>query len=244
MAESTVNENIEIKSSVNGSSSGKKYVAEMIGTFVLVFMGCGSAILLGVSTAGIVGISFAFGISLLAMVYTIGGISGCHINPAVSISMLAAGKLGAKDTALYIAAQCIGAVIGAAALYWIAIGTPSYSLASIGLGQNGYGVASPGGFSLVSAFIAEVLLTFIFLLVIHGSTSDKAPKGFAGISIGLSLVLVHLVGIPVTGTSVNPARSLGPAVMVGGMALNQLWLFWAAPIIGGLLAAAVWRMLK
>jgi aquaporin Z len=247
MTESNVNENIEIKSSVNGNGAGKKYVAEMIGTFVLVFMGCGSAILLGVSTAGIVGIAFAFGISLLAMVYTIGGISGCHINPAVSISMLAVGKLSAKDTAFYIVAQCVGALIGAAALYWIAIGNSSYSLANVGLGQNGYDAASPGGFSLVSAFIAEVLLTFIFLLVIHGSTSDKAPKGFAGISIGLSLVLIHIVGIMITGTSVNPARSLGPAVIVGLVdttALSQLWLFWVAPIIGGLIAAAVWRYLR
>jgi aquaporin Z len=177
------------------------------------------------------------------MVYAIGGISGCHINPAVSISMLAAGKLSVKDTVAYIAAQCVGAIIGAAALYWIATGNPQYSLAS-GLGQNGYDLASPSGFSMASAFVAEVILTFIFLLVIHGSTSEKAPKGFAGISIGLSLVLIHLVGIPVTGTSVNPARSLGPAIIVGGTALNQLWLFWIAPIIGGLLAAAVWKILQ
>jgi aquaporin Z len=224
------------------SSSVKKYVAELVGTFVLVLMGCGSAVLAG-SAIGFVGISFAFGLSVLAMVYAIGGISGCHINPAVSISMLAAGKLSVKDTVAYIAAQCVGAIIGAAALYWIATGNPQYSLAS-GLGQNGYDLASPSGFSMASAFVAEVILTFIFLLVIHGSTSEKAPKGFAGISIGLSLVLIHLVGIPVTGTSVNPARSLGPAIIVGGTALNQLWLFWIAPIIGGLLAAAVWKILQ
>ena len=223
--------------------SGKKYVAEFIGTFVLVLMGCGSAVLAG-STIGFVGISFAFGLSLLAMVYAIGGISGCHINPAVSISMLAAGKLSVKDTVAYIVAQCLGAVVGAAALYVIAIGNPSYSLASNGLGQNGYDAASPLGFSMTSAFVAEVLLTFIFLLVIHGSISEKVPKGFAGIPIGLSLVLIHLVGIPVTGTSVNPARSLGPAIIAGGTALNQLWLFWVAPIIGGLLAASVWRLLE
>ena len=223
--------------------SGKKYAAEFIGTLVLVLMGCGSAVLAG-SSIGFVGISFAFGLSVLAMVYAIGGISGCHINPAVSISMLAAGKLSVKDTVAYIVAQCLGAVVGAAALYSIAMGNPSYSLAINGLGQNGYDVASPAGFSMTSAFVAEVLLTFIFLLVIHGSTSEKAPKGFAGISIGLSLVLIHLVGIPVTGTSVNPARSLGPAIIVGGTALNQLWLFWVAPIIGGLLAAVVWKLIR
>jgi len=226
--------------------SGKKYAAEFIGTLVLVLMGCGSAVLAG-SSIGFVGISFAFGLSLLAMVYAIGGISGCHINPAVSISMLAAGKLSVKDTVAYIVAQCLGAVVGAAALYVIAIGNPLYSLASNGLGQNGYDAASPLGFSMTSAFVAEVLLTFIFLLVIHGSTSEKAPKGFAGIPIGLSLVLIHLVGIPVTGTSVNPARSLGPAVILGlvdSTALSQLWLFWVAPIIGGLIAAVVWRFIK
>ena len=223
--------------------SGKKYAAEFIGTLVLVLMGCGSAVLAG-SSIGFVGISFAFGLSLLAMVYAIGGISGCHINPAVSISMLAAGKLSVKDTVAYIVAQCLGAVVGAAALYVIAIGNPLYSLASNGLGQNGYDAASPLGFSMTSAFVAEVLLTFIFLLVIHGSISEKVPKGFAGIPIGLSLVLIHLVGIPVTGTSVNPARSLGPALIAGGTALNQLWLFWVAPIIGGLIAAVVWRFIQ
>jgi aquaporin Z len=246
-----MNENVDIGdvgSSMKERGAAKKYVAEMIGTFVLVLMGCGSAVFLGflgLSTAWIIGVSFAFGISLLAMVYAIGGISGCHINPAVSISMLAAGKISAKDTAIYIVAQCVGAIIGAAALYGIAIGSPAYGgLTNTGLGQNGYAEASPLGFSMVSAFIAEVLLTFIFLLVIHGSTSEKVPKGFAGIPIGLSLVLIHLVGISVTGTSVNPARSLGPAVIVGGTALNQLWLFWVAPIIGGLLAAAVWRFIE
>lgn len=221
----------------------KKYAAELIGTMVLVLMGCGSAVLAG-SFIGNVGIAFAFGLAVLAMVYAIGSISGCHINPAITISMLALRKIGVKDAALYIVSQCVGAVLGAGVLYSIAVGKPEYSLAINGLGQNGYGAASPAGFSLTSAFIAEVVLTFIFLLVIHGSTSDKAPKGFAGISIGLSLVLIHLVSIPVTGTSVNPARSLGPAVFVGGTALSQLWLFWVAPIIGGLLAAVVWKILK
>ena len=226
----------------------KMYVAELIGTFVLVFMGCGSAVLTGypgtVTYIGFVGIAFAFGLSVLAMAYAIGGISGCHINPAVSISMLAAGKIKPKETLIYIVMQCLGAIIGAGALYMVAIGRPGYSLTVNGLGQNGFDSASPGGFSMAAGFVAEVILTFIFLLVILGSTSEKAPKGFAGISIGLSLVLIHLVGIPVTGTSVNPARSLGPAIIVGGIALNQLWLFWVAPIIGGLLAATVWRYLE
>jgi aquaporin Z len=224
-------------------SDVKKYAAEFIGTFVLVFIGCGSAVLAG-GDIGFVGISFAFGLSVLAMVYAIGGISGCHINPAVSLSMLAAGKMKLKDTIFYVIMQCLGAVVAAAVLYGIALGKPGYSLAANGLGQNGYDAASPGGFSMTSGFIAEVILTFIFLLVIFGSTSERAPNGFAGISIGLSLVLIHLVGIPITGTSVNPARSLGPAVIVGGTALSQLWLFWVAPIIGGLLAAVVWRLFK
>jgi aquaporin Z len=230
------------------SGSVKKYLAELVGTFVLVLMGCGSAVfsnLLGLPLEyALVGISFAFGLAVLVMVYAIGGVSGCHINPAVSISMLAAGKIGVKDAVAYVAVQCVGAVVGAGVLFWIATGNPEYVLASNGLGQNGYDFASPSGFSMVSAFAAETVLTFIFLLVIHGSTCEKAPKGFAGLSIGLSLVLIHLVGIPVTGTSVNPARSLGPAVIVGGTALNQLWLFWVAPIIGGLLAAAVWKVLQ
>jgi len=204
-------------------------------------VGCGSAVLAG-RYIGFVGISFAFGLSVLAMVYAIGGVSGCHINPAISISMLAAGKMKLKDTVAYIVTQCMGAVVAAALLYAIAIGSPGYSLASSGLGQNGYDAASPAGFSMVSGFIAEVILTFIFLLVIYGSTSERAPEGFAGLSIGLSLVLIHLVGIPITGTSVNPARSLGPAIIVGGTALGQLWLFWVAPIIGGLLAAFFWRL--
>jgi len=223
-------------------ADSKKYAAELIGTFVLVFIGCGSATLAG-KYIGFVGIAFAFGLSVLAMVYAIGGISGCHINPAISISMLASGKMKLRDTVAYVIVQCIGAVLAAAVIYAVAVRRPGYSLAVNGLGQNGYGVASPGGFDMTSGFIAEVVLTFIFLLVIYGSISERTPKGFAGISIGLSLVLIHLVGIPITGTSVNPARSLGPAVIVGGTALSQLWLFWVAPIIGGLLAAVVWRFL-
>jgi aquaporin Z len=216
----------------------KKYIAEMIGTMVLVLMGCGAAVFAG-SAIGSLGVAFAFGLAVLAMVYAIGGISGCHINPAVTISMLAAGKISSKDAALYIVSQCIGGVIGAGVLYGIASGNPYFNLAFSGLGANQYVM-----YSVTSAFIAEVIMTFIFLLVIHGSTSERAPKGFAGLSIGLSLVLIHLVSMPITGTSVNPARSLGPALFVGGSALSQLWLFWLAPIIGGLLAAIVWRTLS
>jgi aquaporin Z len=224
-------------------SETRKYIAELLGTFVLVLMGCGSAVLAG-SYIGFLGISFAFGLAVLAMVYAIGGVSGCHINPAVTISMLVARKINIRDAAAYILSQCFGATLGAGVLYLIASGRAGYSIATVGLGQNGYDVGSPAGFGLVSAFIAEVVLTFIFLLVIHGSTSVKAPQGFAGLAIGLSLVLIHLVGIPVTGTSVNPARSLGPALFVGGLALSQLWLFWVAPIVGAVLAAFVWKVIE
>jgi aquaporin Z len=219
----------------------KKYVAEMIGTMVLVLLGCGSAVFSKFTSSpiGTVGIAFAFGLSLLAMVYAIGGISGCHINPAVSISMLVAGRMRAKDTAFYIVSQCIGAIVGAGILYFIVSGNVAFSLKDTGLGANTYST-----FPLQSAFAAEVVLTFIFLLVILGSTSERAPKGFAGLAIGLSLVLIHLVAIPIDGTSVNPARSLGPALFVGDIALSQLWVFIAAPIIGGILAALVWRALK
>jgi aquaporin Z len=221
----------------------KKYVTELLGTFVLVLMGCGSAVLAG-SYIGFVGISFAFGLAVLAMVYAIGGVSGCHINPAVTVSMLVVKKISVKDALYYILFQCVGATVGTGVLYLIASGKAGYSLASVGLGQNGYDAASPAGYGLVAAFTAEVVLSFIFLLVIHGSTSAKAPPGFAGLAIGLSLVLIHLVGIPVTGTSVNPARSLGPALFVGGVALSQLWLFWVAPILGAVLAAYAWKVIE
>jgi len=218
----------------------KKCVAELIGTMVLVLMGCGSAVIAG-AYVGALGVAFAFGLAVLAMVYAIGSISGCHINPAISISMLVAGKLSAKNTVLYVVFQCVGATIGAGILYAIAVGiqNPAFNLAVDGLGANMY-----SNYSLASALIAEIVLTFIFVLVVHGSTHEKAPKGFAGISIGLSLVLIHIVSIPIDGTSVNPARSLGPALFVGGTALSQLWLFWVAPIIGGILAAVVWKIFK
>ena len=220
----------------------KKYSAELIGTLVLVLIGCGSAVIAG-KYIGYLGIAFAFGLAVLAMVYAIGNISGCHINPAITIAMLVAGKIRGKDAIFYIIAQCIGAIIGAAILLAIATGKADYSLATVGLGQNGYGLHSPGGYSLVAGLIAEIVLTAVFLFVIFGSTSENAPKGFAGLSIGLSLVLIHLVGIPITGTSVNPARSLGPAVLVGGAALSELWLFIVAPLVGGILAALLWRYL-
>jgi len=216
----------------------KKYIAELIGTMVLVLMGCGGAVIAG-KAIGNVGIAFCFGLAVLAMVYAIGSVSGCHINPAISISMLAAGKLSVKDTLFYVIFQCIGAIIGAGILYAIATGNPSYSLAANGLGANQYST-----YSLASVFLAEVVLTFLFVLVVHGSTHERAPKGFAGLAIGLTLVLIHLVAIPIDGTSVNPARSLGPALFVGGTALSQLWVFWVAPVIGGIIAAFVWKIFK
>ena len=218
----------------------KKYFAELIGTLALVLIGCGSAVIAG-KFIGFAGIAFAFGLTVLAMVYAIGNISGCHINPAVTISMWVAGKTKVKDAIFYIIAQCVGGIIGAGILWAIASGNADFSLAKSGLGQNGYGVHSPAGYSLVACFIAEVVLTALFLFVIFGSTHKDAPKGFAGVSIGFTLVLIHLVGIPITGTSVNPARSLGPAVFVGGDALAQLWVFIVAPIMGGIIAAIIWR---
>jgi len=224
----------------------KKYTAELIGTMILVLIGCGTAVvvtMLGV-TYSYVGIALAFGLAVLAMVYAFGGISGCHINPAISISMLVAGKLSVRDTVFYIIFQCIGAIIGAGILYAIFSGSSYWSLSTIGLGANGYGTASLIHASLSSVIVLEIVLTFIFVLVVHGATHERAPKGFAGLAIGLTLTMVHLVGIAIDGTSVNPARSLGPALFVGGTALNQLWVFIVAPIIGGIIAAIVWKLFK
>ena len=218
----------------------KKYSVEFIGTLVLVLMGCGSAVIAG-KFIGFAGIAVAFGLSVLVMVYAVGHISGCHINPAITVAMMVARKISGKDGLFYIIAQCIGGIVGAAILWAIASGIPEYSIAKNGLGQNGFGIHSPAGYSMASAFVAEVVLTAIFLFVIFGSTHKNAPQGFAGVSIGLSLTLIHLVGIPITGTSVNPARSLGPAVFAGGEALSQLWLFIVAPLIGGIIAAIIWR---
>lgn len=216
----------------------KRSVAEMVGTFWLVFGGCGSAVLaaafpgLGI---GFVGVALAFGLTVLTMVYAIGPISGAHLNPAVSCGLWSAGRFPAKEVPYYIISQVIGGVIGAAILYTIASGRPGFSL-SDGFAANGYGEHSPGGYSLGSCIVAEVVLTFMFLFIILGATSRRAPSGFAGIAIGLSLTLIHLIGIPVTNLSVNPARSTGPAVFVGGWALAQLWLFWVAPIVGAIVA--------
>ncbi len=218
----------------------KKYSAELIGTFALVLIGCGSAVIAG-EYIGFLGIAFAFGLTLLVMVFAIGNISGCHINPAVTIAMLFAGKIKSVDALLYIIVQCIGAIFAAGLLLIIANGHSDYSILENGLCQNGYGTQSPAGYSIAACFIAEVVLTFLFILVIFGSLSKKAPSGFGGIAIGFSLVFIHLVGIPITGTSVNPARSLGPAIFVGGIAISQLWLFWVAPIVGAIIAAIIWK---
>lgn len=218
----------------------KKFLAEMLGTFVLVFIGCGSAVIAG-GNVGFLGIAFAFGISVLTMVYAIGAISGCHINPAITIAMLFAGKISGKDAGGYMLFQVIGAILGAGVLYLVAQGLPGYDIAVNGLGQNGYGTASPGGYDMTAAFVAEVVLTAIFLLVIFGATHKDAPGKFAGLAIGLALTMIHIVGIPITGTSVNPARSIGPAIFVGGQAISQLWLFIVAPVLGGILGAILWK---
>lgn len=220
--------------------SWHKYAAEFIGAAALVFMGCGSAVIAG-EKVGFLGISLAFGLTVLVMVYAIGPISGCHINPAITVAMLTAGKIKAKDAVAYVVAQCAGAIAGAAVLYQIARRHDAFTLAVNGLGQNGYGVHSPMGYSVGACLAAEVILTALFLFVIFGATGKNAPQGFAGLAIGLSLTLIHIVGIPITGTSVNPARSLGPALIAGGDALSQLWLFLAAPLAGGIIAAVVWK---
>lgn len=221
-----------------------RYLAELVGTFVLVVGGCGSAVLAG-DKIGFLGVSFAFGLSLLAMAYAIGPISGCHINPAVTVGLLLGKKIDGKDAGAYIVAQIIGAIIGAAVVWLIASGVPGgYDPAVKGLAANGYDSHSPGGYGLVAALVAEVVLTAFLVLTVLGATDVKAPVGLAGIPIGLVLVLIHLVGIPVTNTSVNPARSIGPALFVGGWALGQLWLFIVAPLIGAGLAAAVYAVMR
>jgi aquaporin Z len=225
------------------ASLAQKCMAEFFGTFVLVLMGCGSAVLAG-SHVGFLGISFAFGLSVVAMAYAIGHISGCHINPAITLSMWSTGKISAKETGGYIVAQVLGGIVGAAVLYYIASGKADYSLAANGLGQNGVDGGSPDHYSLVSGLVTEIVLTAIFLLVVHGSTSStNSNGGMAGLAIGLSLTLIHIVGIPVTGVSVNPARSIGPALFVGGEALSNLWVFIAGPIIGGLLGGGIWKLI-
>lgn len=221
----------------------KRGIAEFIGTFWLVFGGCGSAVLAAAFPGvgiGLHGVSLAFGLTVLTMAYAIGHISGCHLNPAVSIGLTAGGRFPARELPVYIAAQVVGAVAGAGVLYLIASGKAGFSLEG-GFASNGYGDHSPGGYSLVAALVAEVVLTLMFLLIIMGATDKRAPAGFAPIAIGLGLTLIHLIGIPVTNLSVNPARSTGPAVFVGGWALAQLWLFWVAPIAGGALGGLLYR---
>jgi aquaporin Z len=223
----------------------QKMSAEFLGTLWLVLGGCGSAVLAAAFPGvgiGLLGVSFAFGLSVLTMAYAVGHISGGHFNPAVTIGLFSGGRIPAKEIAPYIVAQLAGAIAGAGILYVIASGKAGFDL-SAGFASNGYADHSPGGYTLVAALVAEVVMTFFFLIVILGATDERAPKGLAPIAIGLALTLIHLVSIPVTNTSVNPARSTGPALFVGGWALKQLWLFWVAPIVGALLAGAAYRTL-
>lgn len=218
----------------------KRYIAELIGTFVLVFGGCGSAVLAG-QHIGFLGVSIAFGLTLLTMAYAIGPISGCHINPAVTVGLFVAKKIDARDVPGYVAAQIAGAVLAAGLLLVVAGGAAGgYDASTAGLAANGYGAHSPGHYNLAASFVTEVVLTFLLVFTVLGATDVKAPVGFAGIPIGLVLVLIHLIGIPVTNTSVNPARSIGPAIFVGGWALAQLWVFLVAPLLGAVVAALVY----
>lgn len=230
-----------------------KLLAEFFGTFWLVFGGCGSAVLAAKFIAmegatpinlgiGFVGVSLAFGLTVMTMAYAIGHISGCHLNPAVSLGLYVGGRFKGSELPGYVIAQVLGGMAGAGVLYLIASGQPGFSLAG-GFASNGFGEHSPGGYSMQAAFVAEVVLTFFFLLIILGATDSRAPAGFAPIAIGLGLTLIHLIGIPVTNLSVNPARSTGPAVFVGGWAVQQLWLFWLAPLIGAALAGVAYPLM-
>jgi aquaporin Z len=224
----------------------KKYLAECFGTFWLVFGGCGSAVLaaaypeLGI---GFAGVALAFGLTVLTMAYAVGHISGGHFNPAVSVGLFIGGRFEGKELLPYIFAQVIGAILAAAVLYFVATGKAEFDIAASGLASNGYGEHSPGGYSIAAALTIEIVLTAFFLIIIMGSTDARAPKGFAPIAIGLALTLIHLISIPVTNTSVNPARSTGVALFQGGGALGQLWLFWLAPLIGGAIGAGIYRCL-
>jgi len=224
----------------------KRAAAEFIGTFWLVLGGCGSAVLAAAFPSvgiGLLGVSFAFGLTVLTMAFAIGHISGCHLNPAVSLGLVVGGRFKSSELLPYVAAQVAGAVLAAAVLYFIASGQAGFDLAASGLAANGYADHSPGKYSVGAGFVTEVVMTFMFLIIILGATDDRAPKGFAPIAIGLGLTLIHLISIPVTNTSVNPARSTGPALIVGGWALQQLWLFWVAPLIGAALAGVAYRWL-
>lgn len=226
-------------------SMTRRASAEFIGTFWLVFGGCGSAVLAAAFPnvgIGFAGVALAFGLTVMTMAYAIGHISGCHLNPAVSVGLCVARRFPWSDLIPYVVAQVLGAIAGAGVLYVIASGKASFSLAG-GFASNGYGAHSPGEYTLAAALVAEVVLTFMFLMIILGSTHGSAPKGFAPIAIGLGLTLIHLISIPVTNTSVNPARSTGPAIFVGGWALQQLWLFWVAPIVGAALGGLVYPWL-
>lgn len=218
----------------------KKQLAEFIGTFTLVLLGCGAAVIAG-ADIGLTGISFAFGLALIGMAYGIGAVSGCHINPAVSLGAVAAGRMTMPEAIQYIIAQVAGAIAGAAVLFLIASGKADYSVADNGLGQNGWGAGYLGEYNIAAAFVFEVVATFLFMVVILGATGAGAPAGMAGLAIGLALVVIHLVGINVTGVSVNPARSIGPALFAGSTALAQLWLFIVAPIIGAVGAGILFR---
>jgi aquaporin Z len=225
---------------------GKRVSAEFLGTFWLVLGGCGSAVLAaGFPQMGIgfVGVAFAFGLTVLTMAYAIGHISGCHLNPAVSVGLAVGGRFKWSEVPGYVIAQVCGAIAGAGVLYVIASGKPGFDVHA-GFASNGYGLHSPGGYSLGACIVCEVAMTFVFLMIILGSTDARAPKGFAPIAIGLGLTLIHLISIPVTNTSVNPARSTGPALFVGGWALGQLWMFWVAPLIGGILGGVIYRWLS
>lgn len=221
-------------------------MAEAFGTFWLVFGGCGSAVFSAAFPdvgIGLLGVSLAFGLTVLTMAYTVGHVSGGHFNPAVTVGLWSGGRFPAKDVLPYIVAQVVGAIIAAFLLYWIASGKPGYDLATNGLASNGVDDHSPGKYTLAAGFVAEVVLTMFFLLIIMGSTHGRAPAGFAPIAIGLGLTLIHLISIPITNTSVNPARSTGPALVEGGIALQQLWVFWLAPLIGGALGGWAYRSL-
>jgi len=222
----------------------KKMLAEFFGTFWLVLGGCGSAVLAAAFPEvgiGLLGVALAFGLTVLTMAYAIGHISGCHLNPAVTVGLWVGGRIQAKDVLPYIISQVLGAIAGAGVLYFIASGQLAFDMSSSGFACNGYGEYSIGGYSLLSGFVTEIVMTFFFLFVILGATDERAPKGYAGIAIGLALTLIHLISIPVTQTSVNPARSTGPALIKGVWALSQLWLFWVAPIIGAALAGFVYH---
>ena len=227
-------------------SLAKRCVAELVGTFWLVLGGCGAAVLSASvqhGGIGLLGVSLAFGLTVLSMAYAIGHISGCHLNPAVTLGLVTGGRFPKKELPHYVVMQVLGGILGAGVLYLIASGKGSFTLSG-GFASNGYGEHSPGGYSLLSCLIAEVVLTFMFLVIILGSTHGRAPSGFAPIAIGLGLTLIHLIGIPVTNLSVNPARSTGPALFVGGWAVAQLWLFWVAPIVGAAAAGIVYRFLE